>query len=524
MSLTTSSGVDRGRLFIRYAAWALPVLASFIVVLRTWSFNPAEGDIAVWAFVHEWLGRGAPLYAGVWDHKDFGFFLLTQPFYALGGINGLYFAGLMAVALLAIGVYLLVRTTLSPHAAIVVASVAAAAYACAPSFLATYTENLSIALAVLGVGLLLRHPILAGIALGVSCAIKISGLALVLVILIADGALALRSRRQRLSASTGYGSLLLVALFTALTLGVFLAVAFVRGSAAGWLDVISYNSEYAAIRRDTLPPLSDPRVAWAVLSPGLSTLLFVAMCFTSCLALMALLAHIVRLHSSKTRFGEQWRAVYLTGSLAVATFLVVMAQFPPRFQHYQYLVGALLALSSVLFGLLWQQGRHRTRTRQLAVAALVLPLVFGAGILLRGTPQMEPARFGEMWGLGSEDGEPISALEGLTGSPKLAFVNLGGFLVSGTTIPPDAVLTCPFFYQYSHLLPRYSKDILQCLESSPDYVVVRTSGYSPEDWIEQVRSTLSSQFIQCESSDPVYELWARSPIACPVDANDRSHL
>lgn len=65
-------------------------LTLLLLTARCVAWDPVQGDITVWIFAHEWLSRGVPLYAGVWDHKDLGFFAVTHSFYVLDSIRGLY--------------------------------------------------------------------------------------------------------------------------------------------------------------------------------------------------------------------------------------------------------------------------------------------------------------------------------------------------------------------------------------------------------------------------------------------------
>ena len=121
---------------------AVVVFSALFVVARTTGYGPWEGDVAVWIFIHEWLSRGVPLYAGIWDHKDWGFFAVTRPFYHLAGITGLYLSAIVAVAAFAGGVFLLVNQLVSWRRASVIAAITAATYTAAPSYLATYTETM----------------------------------------------------------------------------------------------------------------------------------------------------------------------------------------------------------------------------------------------------------------------------------------------------------------------------------------------------------------------------------------------
>lgn len=488
-------------------------LSCLTVFARTAGFGPERGDIAVWIFVHEWMSRGVPLYEGVWDHKDWGFFTITNPFYRALGIPGLYISGFLAAMTFTIGVFLNARSVASWRKAMVIASVAALTYVFAPSYLATYTENYAIAISVLAVGLLLRYPFAAGVAFATSSSVKISGLLLftaVAVVYLIMGS----QKRRCVSNLRVHSTPRLVAGF-GLGAATLLVIAGAQGALRGWLDIISYNREYGAIRRMSMPSPLDVAAFADFLDPGSVTTNFAAVSLTSFGGLLALYFIATR-NGDRIRLRSASAPLVLNGVLIIGSAAALAAQFPPRYQHYQYLLGPALSFSSVIVAVLWSKAALTHRLICAVTGVLfVAPLAMGVSQVLRVEGWSFIAADLKRWTYLNDQGEPFMTLGTIPNRSSLAFLDVGGRLIDSSNIPTESTLRCRFFFQYSHVLPRYGSEILQCLKAGVDFIVIRSDNYRDEAFHESVQGVLQVEYTPCVTAEPPYELWARDATNCP---------
>lgn len=494
------------------------LLSALFVVIRTTGYGPSSGDIAAWIFIHEWLVRGVPLYEGIWDHKDWGFFAVTNPFYRLAGITGLYFSAIVVVSAFIVGIFLTVIQIVSSRRAIVIAVFAGATYTAAPSYLSTYTENYAISLAVLALGLFFRYPVSSGAVFALSVSVKVSGISLFALILIADSALQFFSHKSslifvirrafRVLAGFGLAAIAIV------------AWAYAQSSLKGWADIIDYNLEYAAIRRELTPSVLTiiPFLKYAY--PGEMVIFFLFALTTSLIAQFALCRISLR-HQERLKLWSKnsLRAAVLSITLACGSLVALIAQFPPRYQHWQYFVGPAVALSAVLVAVLWQHSSaYSLRFRAVLVIVVLLPVAMGNALLIRTEGLGALATGLSRWVQLDEGGDPITALEGTSPNSSLVFIDASERLIRAQSIPDDAQLQCRFFYNFPHLLPRYGAEMLRCLETGADYVILRRDFDSDSHFNTDVLTILKANYKECKVADPVFQLWSGITSECPTAA------
>lgn len=506
-----ASGIIRklwGRCFVVTGAGIFSVL---LVIVRTTVGSDKGGDMAVWLFVHEWIDRGATLYSGVWDHKDWGFFAITGLFYHFAGTTGLYFSGLIASLLFATGTLLSVRQVANWYRASLVASIATAIYVLSPSFRSTYTENYAIAFAVLGVGLLSRSPFSAGAVFAMSAVTKISGLPLFLCVLLVFALLGLNKFRRNFSGRLKTCLRSISGFIVAGT--VFVFVAAVQGSLSGWIDVITYNFEYSAIRRSNRPSSLIAR-------PPLDSLLPIAVFMTVIIAAAVCISVFLILQSRKMELEEKSlgdvQCLMLNGALVVGSAIVLSTQYPPSFQHYQYLVGPAVSTLAVLVAMIWGSPYViNGKSAKFLVLVSLAPLLVGGAIAGR-VDGLGFVRTGfSQWRHLNRNSQVVVSLDQIPPDSSLTFIDVGGWHVNLHSVPKDATLSCPFFFQLPHLLPRYGQEIISCLQSEPDFVIVRLNDYTDQDFRNKVREVLANQFVSCVTEDSIFKLWSRQAADCP---------
>lgn len=488
------------------------LFSSVFILSRVGYFSPYGGDIAVWIFTHEWLSRGYTLYEGVWDHKDWGFFAITQPFFQMAGIKGLYVAALLSVYIFMTGIFLLIRHIASFTKSVLVSILAGITFTSSPSFLATYTENLSISLSVLALGLILKYPFLSGSVFALSMSVKISGILVFLVIfvlhlliqyfILQQPSLALCKRLARIT----IGFLLITLLI--------LVTTYLQGELKGWLEVISYNSEYGKIRRGPTPPISDIIDFLKFASAGDAVNIFLVCLGVTTLTLCALTQKNIPWRQDEgSQSQNSAEPLILAAGLTFTTLAVMMIQFPPSFQHWQYFVGGVITLTSVLVSILGATSSSKKLHRKV-LASVLLPIIAGSAVAISGQGSNGFYQGATRW-LGNIDrGEEVSTLQEVPTKSTIAFINSGSSLFNLNNLPKDIKLGCKFFYNFPHLLPRYGDEMLECLRKDLDYVILRKSPLLDAAFLEKALAILEKKYHECSVAEDEFRLWVSKKSSC----------
>lgn len=492
----------------------IPVFA--LVMARTVHVGWTSGDPTIWITVHEWISRGAVLYEGVWDHKDWGFFWLHQPLYALFGVTGLYLTALIFSFCFALGLFFLVRPVTTPSRAYYIALFAVSLYVASPVYWPIHPENSAISLAVLGIGLVSRYPLVAGFVLAGAASVKVSSVLVFLLVLIAlplprlmlkAGPATAQAVRRRVRLLLGF----------ALGAGLVLIGAVLTGSLPGWLEVIDYNGEYAQWRG--FPPPVEPRaVPMTIIQNGIAdasdlplaifaqliVLLLVA------LALVFLWIRSVVVSGHRDGSGIAVQQLFLAVALVAAALLMTIAQ-RPAIQHWQIVIGALIAFVAVSFASIIGSGSWPSvPVTIVAFVLLSVPVVTALNHDGSLAPQRVVPQLAAWTKLG--DGALLGAqLSALPPESSLMFFGTNEHLVDQNSISSSSELTCRSFFQFQWFLPRYGEEILGCLTNNePDFVVTEsTNRWADEGFRDLVYEELNASFEPCEETD-THVIWCRA--------------
>jgi len=499
-------------------AWL--AFATIFVAGRVGSYGPNHGDVAIWIPMHEWMTRGATLYETVWDHKDWGFFWLSQPLYRLWGIEGLYFAGFLAVVALGAGVYLLVRPSMTPGGAASLAATGAVVYVSSPSFWSIFTENLGIGLVILAFGLLVRYPLLGGLTWSLAASVKVAGVGLFLLVLLGSTPFVYLNRDQSGRVWTLRWLVRALVGFLAGLVGV-ITLAAATGSLRGWLDVLSYNREYASSRG--FPPdgslleapFSFTRNAFLdVAQLGQHQLLFLmAMCVSVVGLSLLLVSQRRTLSHQAARDPSPVQLLFLTSLLVFGSLLFTLSQRPSP-QHWQYFVGPGVLLACILYALLHSaESRNLGVMRVLGIGLLVLPLATSVlfdrtmlprGILDRGIALTYFTQ-GGIFGEELASAPPESTIASFT---------INDERIDVSRLPPGSTLACPLIVQFPWYFPRYEQELLNCIESRPGLVVLGEEPWATESLREEITSVIDQEYELCARAGSTHELWARADVGC----------
>ena len=510
----------------RLLAFLIGGLALSIAIVfmlgRVPTFGPNTGDISVWIPVHEWMKRDVPLYEGVWDHKDLGFFWFTQPFYELWSVTGLYIVGALSAVFVAIGAYLIVRELTQPLTALLLGLLAMTTFVAASTFLSTYTETLAIGLASLAVGLLVRSPLLGGFVFAASIAVKVSGAIVLLVI----GGFQLLSASWS-SKGPPSASMLRSAWITGIGVGVgivaIVSLAWATDSLTGWLEIISYNREYAQLRG------SVPEVPWiekpgAILQMYLQDFANLGRDQLFFLSALALASGIPLLFWRPWRLAIQYStgldrprlAIVLSSGFTLGALLVTLGQ-RPSWHHWQYAVAPLSLLMVVTWAATRHSGGFSSRVKAaIGVILLLLPLAVALHLNRSLVSAVTPTALNQ-WRHLNEGAVLTTELTRLTPGTSVAIFGINSVRADYAAMPEEIKLACRFFYQFDHLLPRYREEILSCQATDPDLVIVQSAGWADDAVRTSISSWLTSEYVPCITASATdFQLWAKNATFCPM--------
>ena len=517
VALSTSERFITLRRFL-ISTWL--AFSTIFVAGRVGSYGPNHGDVAIWIPMHEWMARGETLYETVWDNKDWGFFWLPQLLYRLWGIEGLYLAGFLAVAALSVGIYLLVQPFMTPGGAASLAATGAIVYTSSPSFWSIFTENLGIGLVVLAFGLLLRYPFFGGLTWSIAASVKLAGGGLFLFTMLGLVVIVVVNRHHQHRAQLRGRILRAVAGFLLGTLFV-LALAASTGSLWGWLDIISYNREYASIRGfpPAVPFLELPLAAVSnslldVSQLGQHQLVFgLALCLSSVSLSVLILSQRKAMRLGTAEVSNAKESLFLLSILLLGSLALTLSQRPST-QHWQYVVGPAVALTSFLYALLYSaRPKHASVLRVLGIGLLILPFMTSVffdrtmlprGILDRGIALTYFAQGGIF-------GEELAAAP-----PESSFASftINDERIDVSQLPPRATLACPFVVQFSFFFPRYDQDLRDCIEMRPDLVVLGAEPWASATLRNEITSVVEEEYELCAQAGSTHELWVRAEVGC----------
>ena len=492
------------------------LLVLTFVLARTVHHGWTSGDPTIWIPLHEWLARGAVLYRDVWDQKDWGYFWLHQPLYSLFGVTGLYLTALVVTLVFGTGIYFLTRPLTTSLRAYYMSLFALVLYTASPVYWQIHPENSAISFTVLGVGLIARFPLLAGVTLAGAASMKVSN---ILIWLLVIASLLITGYITRTEAPWTRIRRAILRLVSGLAIGVALVIvgAALTGSLGGWIEVQAHNREYARWRG--FPPAVEPRaipmtsLQNAFADASELPLSIFAQLITLTLAGLVLWAIWLRRVLAERHSGTTSDVVQqflLVAALVVGAVVVTIAQ-RPSVQHWQFVIGALIALVSVGFAVNIGQGKWPpARLTTLLFAVMTVPLVTAAN----HDGSLAPHRTLPLLSTWSSVGSGSllgSELSRLPENSSFMFIGTNEYLLDHASLPAGSELACRFFFQFQWFLPRYGEEILECItKGRPDFVVTDASDrWADADFRELTYAQLNSTFDACEETE-THVIWCRT--------------
>lgn len=503
----------------KLALWAIMGLALFLGVSATRS--KAIGlDFQIWVFVHEWLSRGGVLYEEVYDHKDPGFFWINSVFYRTLGESGLFLSGFLASLMIGLAAFLTLRQFSSTHRSLLLASATYATYVCSPTFLSTYTENFAAAFAVLAVSIVRRRPIVAGLLLAVSISVKFSGVVIFLAIMISLLAVEAWENRGGGQSITDYvGFKLLVSFSTLILAGALMA--HLGDWLDDWLDVLQFNVQYSSYRGRSRPNSLNFRDwisfvgidLWIAGYLGLFVFALSATRFTTRGSRTIINRRKPGFHGIKVSPLNQERLLAISVLLGASVALV--GQMPANSHHYGYLVAPLCYTTAIELGVIIEGRTTRRRYGRLVCLLISFTLIVSGFLLVaRRDGGLWVLDNSKRWWSHSSSNPAEVDFSNIGTSRKIIFVNFLGDSINVRYLPKQTRLGCRFFYHFSHMLPRYSAEMIQCVLDGADFIVIGMDKQLDSGFQTHVDYATRQIYTICSANNNSIKVLARKPHDC----------
>lgn len=475
---------------------------------RTFSWKPDWGDASVWFSVYEWMSQGSTLYSEVFDHKDFGFLYLNYLIYKVLGVMGPYLLAFSMVVVIGLAIYRVLRTRTSPNAAWALSLAFITMYVGFQSYLATYTEHLSMSLFILGFTLLTTKRVLSGVAFGLAFTVKVSTGPLFVLIFAVSLAYALVQRRPLISFLKPW-LYVLVGFLSSLALMVFWA--FQIGAFEGWVEAIQYNGIYAELRRGGHTWVYALWVTTALAGISPIGALFV---LVSILSLWVALVRDKGLSESPPWWDEQRLQIL---AMVFGAGVLLVFQFPASSHHLQFLAGPVMLFAADAVGTTHSRDIIFNRPSWLIAALLVAIMAFSvASTAIHGRQPLMPWQVGEIR-------TPLQPHTTDSLFPRASTVAIFGGnspTLDPRVITPKINLVCRHIYQFAHLVSTYGQEYVKCLEMEPDVIFWDSKHFRAGDASfggipELLESLLEDKYVLCGRADP-YRIYVRSTGLCTL--------
>lgn len=455
------------------------------------------------------MSRGSTLYSEVFDHKDFGFLYLNYITYRVFGVMGPYLLAFAMVIVIGLVIYRVLRKRASPDAAWALSLVFVSVYVGLPSYLAPYTEHLSMSLFILGFTLLTTKPVLSGVAFGLAFTVKVSTGPLFALIVAVSLVYAFVQKRPLFSFLKPW-LYTLFGFLSSLALMVFWAVQI--GAFEGWVEAVQYNGIYAELRR------GGQTWVYALLATtaqvGISPIgtLFV---LVSILSLWIGLVRDKGLSGCPPWWDEQ--RLQILGTVFGAGILLVI-QFPASFHHLHFLAGPVMLFAADAMGTIYSRGIIFNRQSWLIAAFLAAIMTFSlTSTAVQGRQPVTPWKVGEIR-------TPLQPDATYSTFPIAGTVAIFGG--NSPTLDPRVIaskinLVCRHIYQFAHLVIQYGQEYVECLEMEPDVIFWDSKHFNVGNASfgaipELLESLLDEKYEECGRADP-YRIFVRSTGLCNLD-------
>lgn len=485
--MTTQSRTAPRSLLIALVIATVAVVWLFVASITVPRLWPGNYDYGFFTAVAERLRAGDVLYEEVWDNKDPGVFYsiaMARTF----GAAGAWALELLWLLVSSLAVLLYARTMRLGRWAAVFAAFAATPIAIlgVPYFMGTsHLPGIALSLAALAL-LVRRHPVLAGIPIGLLVFFKFVMLPLAFGILIA-AALTRRSRASLPWLAAGF----------AVTTAVIMLVLQVRGELSGFVETQVDNILYSQS-----PIVQAAFTGWEqkigqhiviLINPNVLAL---EIATTVVLALAGIVYWRRRGSTTWPDLPSVWWTTLVAFGLAGLTIAIT-----GKWLHHAEIFGVSSALALVLL-----IGTLRTDLRTPAVLAGGIALV--AAYLLAGRPTPvfyadQVRGFGATWAASQEVDDLTAILRPLEPS-SVAFVGWGNALPRSSGLE-DWTLACRHMAQRPFNPEEMFDETMTCLPSAERIVVTRdftrdTAFPAYAAFVDQVESLLSEDYA-CEETD-----------------------
>jgi hypothetical protein len=484
------------------------VLFSIILTINDASF----GDGSIFADAHNFILNGNILYEGVWDHKDYGYFLIGKPFYFLFGISGLYILGLISLFCFCISVWHCTRLFTNNFNSLLLTVISLVFYSGSFGFSPLQPEFLSINFLIAGATLIISGRYIGSILLALAVVIKISSILPVFFFFVSFYIIGYLNHENKFLKKL----FITMTIFMVTVFGV-VVLSYLDNTLSGWLEITSFNlfySDYVRLGNKFNPTdpasfiLANIRVLFGIYAyAGKSIAIAISLNFF----LLFFTFWFLKKYP-KVSIRNFINLIVPYFGILLGCYLAMLSQAPPADHHYIYILAPLLVLILTmaanlmcLLSITSQKVLNIVISIVIIVYMIFLPYKTGMEVWI------DPYRNAQLkHSIGLLEKDQTFAI--LRGNHHL---QLG----------PNqfyAKLKCRHFYQLEHIIEFYENEILSCIKSSPDFIFVNESEInilwkSRVSWYyEKILPFINANYKICDVKEESLNIYVKRNLKCPI--------
>jgi len=491
----------------------ISVVIVFVLFAIKLTFEDASfGDGAIFADTHYFMFNGSFLYNDVWDHKDYGYFLIGTPFYSLFGIYGLFILGLISILSCCLSIWYCAKIYTTNFISILLSLISIIFYASSFGFSPLQPEFLSINFLITGATLILFGRISGGILLALSVMIKIGSI-LPVILFFLSFYIICNFNSQNIIIKKIYKSL---ATFS-FTIATVVVISILNNALTGWIEIINFNIFYSNYVRNghSFDPtdaasflLANIRVLYGIYAYAGKSIIIA--CF---LNICLLLSTIWFLKNFPKYSIKKFLITFIPHyGILLGCYLTMLTQAPPANHHYIYILVPLMVTSSIIAAnLMCLINQNAQRYLSILLSLFIFIYLISSAYQKGFKAWVDPY-----------DNAQIEYELGVLKEDKTFAILRGNHDLLAGSIKTNAKLKCRHFYQLEHIIIYYQDEILSCIKSKPDVIFVNENEIKGlwksqvNFYVERISPFIQRNYKNCFSINKNFKIFVRLDQTCPI--------
>jgi hypothetical protein len=261
----------------------------------------------------------------------------------------------------------------------------------------------------------------------------------------------------------------------------------------GWLDVFQFNRYYANLRQ------SNTNTIDRVVSPLWEADKSVFNLLTG--TAVAILFTAININIKKLSSPFAIASLSQIYTFAISSFIILIIQSPPAFQHYLIIVGPLVACIVFSIGL---------KIRGCLYSSSNLLIQFSTFTLLAFLtyPSYFNRDISKKWGELTQPGSLYPYFGKINIDSKIIIFAGNQHRLDLTGASDKIMLGCKFFYYYEHLDGYLSNELNDCYQQPTDYLIIENKYLENNPIRNIVEKRASEDFVECNINDTYFKIYS----------------